>query len=479
MDGNALPARDEPDDRIARHRRAAAGEFDEAVVHALNENALHRLGLLRAVALDGFVDPFKLAFLALRLRAGGAGDLVLEAVDRACAGDAAVADGGVHIVETRDGELFDACLQKIVVLEIRRRKSRAAQLAFKHLFAADDVLLAALLFEPLADLGAGGVGLAERHPVAARPRRGFGRDDINDIAVLQRIVKRHDAPVDLCADHPVADGGMDTVGKVDRACAGGEVHHVALRREYEHLVVEHVHFEIVNEVLRVGVLLRFEQAADPGELLLISGADACAAGFVLPVCGDAVFADAVHLPGADLHLEHDALLAEDGRMHALVAVGLGRGNVVLEAARHGAEHVMDVAENIVAVGNIVHDDAERAEIEDLVQTALLRIHLAVNAVGMLDAALHRCVDAVLREPVGDLLFDIGHELVEHVRLAVEVGDDLTVAVRVEIFEREVLELPLHLLQAEPVGDGRIDLHRFERLFELLLRDHVFHRAHIV
>ena len=272
---------------------------------------------------------------------------------------------------------------------------------------------------------------------------------------------------------------MDAVGKVDRTCAGGEVHHVALRREYEHLVVEHIHFEIVNEVLRVGVLLRFEQAADPGELLLISGADACAAGFVLPVRGDAVFADAVHLPGADLHLEHDALLAEDGRMHALVAVGLGRGNVVLEAARHGAEHVVDVAENIVAVGNIVHDDAERAEIEDLVQTALLRIHLAVNAVGMLDAALHRCADAVLREPVGDLLFDIGHELVEHVRLAVEVGDDLTVAVRVEIFEREVLELPLHLLQAEPVGDGRIDLHRFERLFELLLRDHVFHRAHIV
>ena len=30
-----------------------------------------------------------------------------------------------------------------------------------------------------------------------------------------------------------------------------------------------------------------------------------------------------------------------------------------------------------------------------------------------------------------------------------------------------------------MGDGRIDLHRFERLFELLLRDHVFHRAHIV
>ena len=235
----------------------------------------------------------------------------------------------------------------------------------------------------------------------------------------------------------------------------------------------------MDEVLRVGILLRLEQAADPGKLLLVSGADAGAAGFVLPVCGDAVFADAVHLPGADLHLEHDALLAEDGRVHALVAVGLGCGDVVLEPSRHGAEHVVDVAEDVVAVGDVVHNDAERAEIEDLVEPAFLRVHLAVDAVGVLEAALHRCVDVVLGEPVGDLLLHIGHELVEHVRLAVEIGDDLAVAVGVEVFEREILKLPLHLLQTETVGDGRVDLHRFERFFELLLRDHVFHRAHVV
>ena len=60
--------------------------------------------------------------------------------------------------------------------------------------------------------------------------------------------------------------------KVDRTCAGGEVHHVALRREYEHLVVEHIHFEIVNEVLRVGVLLLPSRRRIQVNFSLISGA---------------------------------------------------------------------------------------------------------------------------------------------------------------------------------------------------------------
>ena len=46
-------------------------EVMKAVVHALNENALHRLGLLHCGARR-LVDPFKLAFLALRLRAQAA-----------------------------------------------------------------------------------------------------------------------------------------------------------------------------------------------------------------------------------------------------------------------------------------------------------------------------------------------------------------------------------------------------------------------
>lgn len=34
-------ARDEADDAVAGHRRAAAGEFDEAVIEPLDEDAVH------------------------------------------------------------------------------------------------------------------------------------------------------------------------------------------------------------------------------------------------------------------------------------------------------------------------------------------------------------------------------------------------------------------------------------------------------
>ena len=104
------------------------------------------------------------------------------------------------------------------------------------------------------------------------PGRVFRREDVDDVAVLQHVVEGHDAAVDLRADHAVADRGVDAVGEVDRRRAGGEVDDVALRREHEHLVGEHVHLQVVEEVLRVRLLLRLEQAADPGELLLVAGA---------------------------------------------------------------------------------------------------------------------------------------------------------------------------------------------------------------
>ena len=72
----------------------------------------------------------------------------------------------------------------------------------------------------------------------------------------------------------------------------------------------------------------------------------------------------------------------------------------------------------------------------------------------------------------------------HVRLAVgaALGDhrlDLGVLARVQRLEREVLELPLHLVDAEPVRERRVDLERLLRLLHLLLLAEVLDRAHVV
>ncbi len=57
--------------------------------------------------------------------------------------------------------------------------------------------------------------------------------------------------------------------------------------------------------------------------------------------------------------------------------------------------------------------------------------------------------------------------------------DLVVLARVQALEREVLELPLHRVDSEPVRERRIDLERLARLLDLLLLVERLERAHVV
>jgi hypothetical protein len=59
------------------------------------------------------------------------------------------------------------------------------------------------------------------------------------------------------------------------------------------------------------------------------------------------------------------------------------------------------------------------------------------------------------------------------------GLDLCVLARVEDLEGEILELPLEGVDAQPVGERRIDLERLARLLDLLLLPEVLDRAKVV
>ena len=66
--------------------------------------------------------------------------------------------------------------------------------------------------------------------------------------LLQAVVERHEAVVDLRADRPVADVGVDPVGEVERRRAGRQVLDVALRGEDEDLVLEDVELDALDEL---------------------------------------------------------------------------------------------------------------------------------------------------------------------------------------------------------------------------------------
>ena len=167
-------------------------------------------------------------------------------------------------------------------------------------------------------------------------------------------------------------------------------------------------------------------------------------------------------------------------VEALVHVGLGGGDIVLEPAQDGLVEVVDHAQHVVAVRHRVHQHPESEEVVDLLHGLVLGVHLAVDAVGVLHPAVDCGVlDAQLRQPPGDLLLDGAHELGVLPALRLQLGDDLVVAHRVQVLQRQVLQLPLHPLHAQAVGDGGVDLHGLKSLFLLLLRRLILHGAHVV
>jgi len=61
----------------------------------------------------------------------------------------------------------------------------------------------------------------------------LGGYDLDDVAVLELVVERDEAVVDLGADAAMTDVGVDAVREVQWRGAGREILHLALRSEDE------------------------------------------------------------------------------------------------------------------------------------------------------------------------------------------------------------------------------------------------------
>ena len=193
--------------------------------------------------------------------------------------------------------------------------------------------------------------------------------------------------------------------------------------------------------------------------------------------GDAILSHAIHIPGADLHLKGDGLAADDGGMQALVAVWFWRRDVIFKAVRQRVVHVVDEAQRVITLGHILEDDAHGVNIVDLLEILILHVHLAVDAVDALDAVADGgFLDAVFRQMLGNGVADRVQELVAV--LVQQVADGL-VAHGVQVVQAAVLQLLLDIADAQAVGNGGVDLHRFQGLIAALLLRPGVAGAHIM
>ena len=271
---------------------------------------------------------------------------------------------------------------------------------------------------------------------------------------------------------------MDRIGKIDAGSAGGQVDDIALGGKGKHFLRQQVALEVVQQI--AGILadaLVFQQLAHPCQTF-VQLVVAIQTFFILPVGRNAVLGLLVHLAGADLHLKGDALVADDGGVQALVAIGLGSGDIVLEAVGQRMVHIVDEAQSAVALGQRIQNDTHRIDVVDLIKGLVLHDGLAIDAVNALDAALDgSALNAAFGQPPLD---HTGHLCKELLACTLtEHPADLLVAHRVKVMQAAVFQLFLHIQDAQTVGNRGIHLHGLAGFIAALLFRPCITGAHIV
>ena len=328
--------------------------------------------------------------------------------------------------------------------------------------------------EPLADPRAGPARGDELQPVLRRTGVGIlGGHHLHGVAGGELGGQRHEAAIDPSPDAAVAHLGVDGVGEVHRGGAHRQGHHVAARREDEHLVLLELDLEVAEELLGIVALLGpVDDPAQPGQVV-------AAVLLVVPVGGHAVLGPGVHLPGPYLHLHDLALGTHHRRVQTLVEIELGHRDVVLESPLERLPDGVDGTQHGVAVPHALGDDPDAHQVVDVVEVAVLQHHLLVDAPEVLRPAGHLGADAQLEQPPlhGDqelrqveIAFGIllGHQVI-----------DLGVPLGVQGGERQVLQAALQFLHAEAMRQGRVDVEGLARHLLLLLRREGRQGAHVV
>ncbi len=466
MDGHALAASDEADDRITRDRTAAFAEADQQIAHALDPDA---------------AGPFEARWRSDR------GKCALDVIedpqphDDLLGADRTVPDGRIEIVDSVVVVLASHVGDRLEADGRDRRPGQPAQFALERFAAMDDVLVAVLALEPLPDLLASMACSDDIQPVARRAVLALGRHDLDDVAVLQPVVQGHQPVVDLGPDRAVTDIGVDPIGEIERCRASRQVLDVAFRGEHEDLVLEDVELDALHELGRIRfghVALPVHELAQPGQLGVVL-AVGLRAFLVSPVRGDPDLAHLVHLVGPDLDLEGLAVEGDDRRMERLVQIVLGDRDVVVELAGDRSPDGMDDAQGRVAIADLVNEQPDRVDVVDLAELGTLALHLLPDAVDMFRPTLDvghdpGCLET--RSQFGDGPLDVGLAAGSS---GIQQSGQVTEAFRLERLEGEVLEFPLDLPDPEPLGEWRVDLHRLASDALLLVDRQGRQRAHVV
>src|SRR5690606_26789563 len=336
-----------------------------------------------------------------------------------------------------------------------------------------------LLSDPLPDLLTRPRRLHERQPV---PRRALTlvRDDLDRVPVLQLPRQRRDPAVHLRTRTVQSDLRVHREREVDRRRPLRQLLHVPPRREDEDLVLEQVDPKELHELLGLlRLLLPLQDLPEPRQRLIDVARRRPVPFLVPPVRRDTVLRGPVHFVRPDLDLVQPPARPEDRGVQRPVHVRLRRGDVVVEPLLQRRPLVVDHAQRVIAVRHRVRDHPDRHQVVDLVERPAPLDHLPMDRPHILRPPVHlarapRVLQLLLqRLPQRlDLLLPLRPPLRDlHRQLAVRL--------RLQVLERQILQLPLDLRHPQPVRQRGVDLHRLQRDATSLVRPQRVQRPHVV
>ena len=225
--------------------------------------------------------------------------------------------------------------------------------------------------------------------------------------------------------------------------------------------------------------LDLEQRLQPAVRLALHVGQRNAFVLVHPVRSDAGFRNPMHLLGADLDLHRQAVRADQRGVQRLVAVRLRDCDVVLELSGNRLVKAVQGAERNVAGRNVCDDDAVAVDIVHLGKRQVLLDHLAVRGIQVLRAPGDARIDPAVGELRLDRLKRFGDHLAPVAPGCTRRLVEHAVAQRVQVRERQFLQLVEQRVEAEAVGDRGVDLHRLARDAPALGRRNRAERLHVV
>ena len=184
----------------------------------------------------------------------------------------------------------------------------------------------------------------------------------------------------------MAEIGVHLIGKVERRATDRYIDDLALGREHVDAILEQIDAHALEEVARAVSFDGRQQRAQLVDLAVI-GLVASPAFLIAPVRGNAPLGIGVHLVGADLNLDRLVAGSDDRGVDRAIQIVLRGGDVVVELAGNELPERVHDTERRIAFGNRIDEHPRRADIHDLVEGELLRLHLAPDAVDVLRPAV--------------------------------------------------------------------------------------------